>query len=63
MQSGLLPESQWRTFEAALGRAVRRSIGHRELWKLRRDEYSEEFRTMMDTLVATAETTEQSEFE
>jgi hypothetical protein len=52
MRTGLLPEEQWRTFQAALGRMLDRSQGDRELWVLRRDEYPEEFRSMVDALVA-----------
>ena len=55
MRSGLLPESQWRTFRAALRRSLERSLGARELWKLRREEYTEEFRTLVDTFVAEVE--------
>ena len=55
MRSGLLPESQWRTFQAALGRSLRRSRGNRELWSLRRDEYPREFQDMVDALVTEAE--------
>jgi hypothetical protein len=63
MRSGILPESQWQTFRAALGRHLGRSLGARELWELRREEYTEEFRTMVDALVAEAETAEPSVFE
>ncbi len=63
MRSGLLPESQWRTFQAALGRSLRRSRGDRELWALRRDEYSEEFQEMVDALVAEAELAEPKRIE
>ena len=63
MRSGLLPESQWRTFQAALGRSLRRSRGDRELWALRRDEYPEEFQEMVDRLVADAELAEPKRFE
>ena len=55
MRSGLLPESQWRTFQAALGRSLRRSRGNRDLWSLRRDEYPREFQDMVDALVTEAE--------
>ncbi len=63
MRSGLLPESQWRTFQAALGRSLRRNRGYRELWNLRRDEYPEEFRKMADALVAEAEMAEPQRIE
>ena len=55
MRSGLLPESQWRTFEAALERLLNRSAGARELWEIRRDEYPEEFRALVDRLTNEAE--------
>ena len=58
MRSGLLPESQWRTFEAALGRSLRRSLGDRELWLLRRDEFPREFQDLVDAFLAEAETAE-----
>lgn len=58
MRSGLLPESQWQTFHAALGRHLGWSLGARELWELRREEYTEEFRTMVDALVAEAQNAE-----
>ena len=55
MQSGLLPESQWRTYHAALERSLNRSKGSRELWDQRRQEYPDEFRLMVDSLVSAAE--------
>lgn len=55
MRSGLLPERQWKTFEAALGRSLQRSLGDRELWVLRRDEYPEDFRELVDRLISNAE--------
>ena len=63
MRSGLLPESQWRTFQAALGRSLRRSRGDRELWALRRDEYPKEFQEMVDALVTEAEMAEPKRIE
>ena len=51
MRIGLLPETQWRTFHAALGRMLDRSQGDRELWELRRAEYPEEFRSLVDALI------------
>ncbi len=63
MRGGLLPEFQWRTFRAALGRSLRRSRGDRELWALRRDEYSEEFQEMVDALIAEAELAEPKRIE
>ena len=61
MQSGLLPESQWRTFEAALRRSLIDSQGARELWKRRRDEYSAEFQDLVDDIVSDAEANQPSE--
>ncbi len=63
MRMGLLPESQWKTFQAALGRSLRWSLGNRELWKLRREEYPKEFQTMVDALVTEAENAEPDVFE
>ena len=63
MRSGLLPESQWRTFHAALGRTFKNSVGARQLWQERRAEYSDEFRAMADALVKKAEMSERSESE
>ncbi len=63
MRSGLLPESQWRTFEAALGRSLRRSRGDRELWVLRRDEFPPEFQEVVDALIIEAESTEPASIE
>jgi len=63
MRSGLLPEPQWRTFRAALGRSLRRSVGNRDLWALRRAEYPDEFQRMVDELVAEAEKAEPTRIE
>ena len=63
MRSGLLPESQWRTFQAALGPSLRRSRGNREHWTLRRDEYPREFQDMVDALVTEAEEADPNKFE
>lgn len=52
MRTGLLPESQWRTYQAALERMLVRSQGDRQLWALRRGEYPNEFRSMVDALIA-----------
>ena len=54
MRSDLLPEAQWHTYRAALERSLHRSQGSRELWKQRRQEYPDGFRTMVDALVADA---------
>jgi hypothetical protein len=51
MRTGLLPEAQWRTFQAALGRMLERSQGDRELWVLRRGEYPDEFQSLVDALI------------
>lgn len=54
LQSGVLPRSQWRTFEAALERRIRRSAGLRDLWAERRGELPAEFRALVDDMVAAA---------
>jgi hypothetical protein len=63
MRTGLLPKSQWRTFQAALGRGLRRSQGDREFWDLRRDEYPKEFQDMVDALVAESKIAEPKRIE
>lgn len=55
MQTGVLPQSQWLTFEAALERRVSRNKGFRDLWKARREEISEEFRSLVDSMVEQAD--------
>ncbi len=55
MRSDILPELQWRTFEASLGRALKRNTGYREFWESRRSDYPDEFRTLVDELVTRAE--------
>jgi hypothetical protein len=54
-RSGMLPESQWRTFEAALARRLRRSQGARELWSIRKKEFTEEFQALVDGMIETAD--------
>ena len=51
MQSGLLPESQWQTFRGSLERSLGRSAGLREVWEIRRDDYPDGFRALVDALV------------
>ena len=51
-RTGLLPESQWHTFQAAFRRALGRNEGGRDLWEIRRDEYPEEFQAMVDELIS-----------
>lgn len=55
-RTGLLPDSQWRTFQEAFRRALRRNSGARQIWEMRRTEYPEEFRSMVDELIVRAET-------
>ena len=55
MASGLLQAAQGQTFEAALRRGVERSRGMRDLWELRRNEFSESFRLKVDALVQDAQ--------
>jgi hypothetical protein len=50
-QSGMLPETQWRTFEAALVRRLKRSQGIRELWTIRKGEFTEEFQALVDGII------------
>ncbi len=50
-QSGMLPESQWRTFEAALARRIKRSQGVRDLWSIRKKEFTEEFQALVDGII------------
>ena len=50
-QSGMLPESQWRTFQAALARRIKRSQGARDLWSIRKKEFTEEFQALVHGLI------------
>ena len=63
MQSGLLPKSQWRTFEAALRRNLIPSQGARELWEIRRGEYSGGFQDLVDDIVSDAEANQPSQID
>ena len=54
-RSGMLPESQWRTFEAALARRLKRSQGVRELWSIRKNEFTDEYQALVDGIIESEE--------
>ena len=51
MQSGILPEDEWQTFEGALGRTLTRNSGYPDAWALRRHDYPENFQQLVDKLI------------
>ena len=55
MQSGLLPEEDWLTFERALSRFLNRNVGFVDIWEMRRDDYPADFQELVDGMVESSE--------
>ena len=51
MQSGILPEDEWQTFEGALGRTFSRNLGYPDAWTNRKYDYPEDFQQLVDKLI------------
>lgn len=51
MQSGILPEDEWQTFEGALGRTLSRNLGYPDVWAFRRHDYPDDFQQLVDKLI------------
>ena len=50
MQSGILPKDEWAVFEASLRRTLHRNSGYLGVWEARRQDYPEQFRSVVDGL-------------